>query len=801
MNTRYKLLSLAVATALLSACGGSSGSDTKPAPTKPTPTKPTPTQPSQPEPKPPQPEPPAPVVLNDEQRLQLGKELLKRIDSQASDLVAGGAKLAKQILAMGDQNKVTVEGEEEARILIFLALQNVLNALNEVEDEVERLMEKVRDNSISYNTAIALPDNTNRGALRYQGTTTVNKTGNQLSFSFDWNLEVKTGNEADALPGKMVFTLTREQQEFTPENDDDPANWQDKLTLSGSFKDTSSNTEFLITDFDIERIFVLSADNLAKAKVLDKYEYQAAKHAGLTVKNISAKQPGMEVSAAASIELVKPLVKLDNDKFGYKATYGSISALSRNRELRGPLSLLNDLPTLATRLTGILVESSFQNAHNSLNLRRLAVTDVKVKIGGAASESSAQLSELIFDDVDALMYESDLLLSQSSSGYNNPEQDLIQPVAKYQFSADKNTLTLTNQFGSAEYKLIQSNLEGGLSKVICTPTSKSPITTRLVGFHEPYSYRCDINRKQSTPSNSLKEWLAEPHINSPLSIELPGYHNVEIKNTDALTSSDAALAGDLMARGSLRISSDRVDLPLTYQYTLDASFKLNDMENQTFTANIKHPGSMDYRLSAQLGEAEKSLKIDIATLDLTTTLSSQVKVQHQLFNAKAVIELPQVQKLVQQAEFSKVNEAQLKVAPGIVENKVGQLTVDGKDVADVLLYRGNIIDQEAKSSDNMARQISGPDSGPKGIALGIRFIDGNNKALFDDTKLFKNVAKFSFTEQCTDPGDTPDNKGSNCTKTYYPQTGVIYQPRTTLKAILEQNLAPYKLNDLPLFGE
>lgn len=783
MKTTKHLLGLAITTAMLTACGGSSSSSDK-APDTGTPDQVIPDV------------VPEEITLTDEQKLALGKQLVIRLDKQSKDLVVGGSQVLKQLMTISDSNNDEELDSEEAELLLIQGLLVLSNSFDDLDDQLPSLYEKVAANILVHNSEEDVEFNT--GGDAYNGTVKVTIEEGSPIFTFNLSVEPREEYSDLTIPGELTVTLAQSSQEIS-DNGEDPANWQSETKLDASFVGESNGVKTSLTNLILKQAYELDDENLAKALSGDIYDYVAIKSASLELDKITVEQESISVSAAVDITMLKPLVTLESGSVGYEETYGSVEALNNSNaenvvgELDWYVSNISSLVGMFTQADDFSVES--------LNLKQFKVTDLSASIGGAAADN-AVLGNLSFEDLDAELYDSGIKLDRMyakslAMGPEEEEGTTFTGVSSFLLENEGKQLTLTNDYGSVVYRIAPSEQEIGKFSLTCDYDAKSPMLQDYIGFYtNNYMYnqsRCDENQESTIDMSTIKEWLVWLEDNWLVSMELPGFdRRLNISNLETLTSDSAETSGELNVIGRDEVSANHVNNPLTFSYNLAGSIQLPDLSEQKLSLKIDHPEALDYRITAAMGENNEAINIEFGQWNETLSFSSRVVFSETSFDSVAMINLADVSELVSEFDFNETHQEAL-AEDGVVENSVGDITVDGLKVADILLYRGNIKDSDA---DNKYKETM-KSSRPEGFAFGIRFTDGNtaeNTALFSSMTLISNVDEFSYTESCP-VAPLLLEEPEECTRTYYPAIGVLHNIEEILGTLIDENLAPYSIED------
>lgn len=732
MDFKYSLLSAAVAASLLTACGGSSKNSSPKAPETPE----TPVQ--------------APVVLTDEQKQAIGKAFVAGLSQKVSTLSTQSAGMVKGFL---DATNSVDQAENPGEFEIKQGLNVFFQVIGPVRQEAYNAIQKIEysepeSESASYGDAIELSfsdtfenDNGQEETIALEGTVTVTQAANGADiFTFDAEFIVTIEEEPDFV-SDLQLVVTENLSDYTPTVAGDPADTDYQLSVSGTL--TNADMNMTLTNAAFSSIYD-DGDDESEA---NHSAPGAMKQVSFNIEKVAIVTPELTAEAEVDALFEQPLQTEDGEYFysGFNFetgdTLGSLGVMASGSE-NSPINPFTPIAGMIRSFTPMLSRGPsgpgfFPSPEQSLNISNISLKNFKVSLTGSADYLS--LEDVSFTGNDPL-YTADV------DGYGG--------LATYEYNEAHTQLVIENSLGTATYSFELNASEAPANSdipapppiptgtVTCVQDVKSKSVEQYVGFSGYYGGCLDIYMPSATSLDAFAErYNIEMMIPSQQGSSIP-------VRLEANTASENIDKGIVVPQYPVMPHPDSLAAPV--DYTVSATGALSaDGTVTPFSMQLQHPASLDYQLTAQLGEAPAAMTATWATLNPNFELKTSIDYLGHAFDASFNFDMDKVPGIFSEPseEESDALEQQVE-AKGYASVTAGEVTIDGLVVANIEFHTeipikdGFGIIQE-NNPFALPPVLPSP---PISMAVSINFLDGTTPT----GPLFADVAEFSTTQNTID---------------------------------------------------
>jgi hypothetical protein len=503
----------------------------------------------------------------------LGKAFVAGLDAQAAQLSTGLGKLAGDVMGAVVETEEQDDGEIEIDGL-KQGLHYSLNALMALKNYGTVLREVGEVGLEAYNDMYEYGPRKMELEPRPGGYvlgTIYEDDNDKFQFLEDasGNLQLNTQtafeyNQNEIAVSNYTFTYIKSSSTTA------------QLLVSGTLVDSETGLDVTLTNASFAAESLISGSK-----------------ANFSLDNVTVLIGDVTVSASAGAEFVVG---------GIGAEMGTLSVLEEAITFGSSEGFTAEA---ISALTGV----DDNNDGEMLNLVSLEIADLRIE---AASGEYLTADSILFEDADAADYLGD-------DGYG--------AIADFEYSEDKNILTVSNYLGSTVYTFTPAT--GELPPV---PTKSD----KVAAIETPVEY---VSAKISciTESNNFiasapkftyitcSEDNAETGYGSLVSLVGSHGYNVSTGNnrygidTSELRDENS---GELMARK--RIGVDAIIEPITFSVAANGEIGLAGGLTVPYQFNLNHPGAYNYQAEAVIGLAPTALTANFSTLEENVVIATAV---------------------------------------------------------------------------------------------------------------------------------------------------------------------------------
>lgn len=739
MEMNKKLLSVAVSTAMLAACGGSSSGSSTPAD-------------------------PAPVVLTSEQKLDAGKEFVAKFDDTVIQMATGAGSVVHNVL--DETNGADQEGKDSGEYQLKAGVQLTVASYSQILELLRIFNEDLAADEpfIKIGESFTLEkffEPREKEAKQpmmgpsseLTGSVVVNKTGDRHTFEFDLNFAPEAGAEQPALPATSIkLSVSQLEKAYSSFIQGDPANRQFETAVSGTI--SNSEASVTLTDVTTEAVYAdyyMGPGYPMPSRGVAMYGSSSVSLKSLTMDmaGISVTVGNLEASAAVTLKLRQPLQTMDDmyyearccGPYGGALYYdnygGSVGALA------GPLS---DYLAYATPQNSVNPETLSEGIY-ATNLVELNITDLSLTDGSGNTVSGGAV---VLTGTNADTYR------LNGGHYADGEFEF----AEYTINEEADTLTIENKFGSAVYTFEADDSYYGGTISCEKDYTHSEAYGGMVGLHSyDTGLACGDKEDLYYSAANITEWVEsiQENHNPRVTLDRTLY---QVKFVDG----DIVNKYYIHGRNGNPLESEMYPLMLKAEVAATVDFAAQgdvDPEATPVAISMTHSG-LDQNLEFSIGAG--LMTGSYATYAPVLEVNSKVEEQGGLFDAQFNIDRMASKDAYKKLDSEELTEAEQKQLDeiGYVRFKAGDVTIDGEVVAEIQFLIGPGINQD-----------NNPTFAYDSEAYRLVFSDGSapNGEVFTTVEEFATVCVPAAPE--SGEGEKSQPLMSECTPTPVQETGVF----------------------------